>query len=314
MRQKSERPRGSGRGSRAARSVVLGRERNFGGFSAWRLLRAALAMVVFAASIASAGYLLVDKEGNQTLVSKGRVKGLSEDGDGPQSVFDLGRARAWMSNPERNVYWEGTIDELCTSFRETVAAMSKSAHQAMEEQIAKLPPEQRAKVEALRKTMAEKQAAAEREERSKPGVIKIERTAETAIVAGQPTRKYRVLVDGDLYREDWLSTDPSLAKEFALDRASELMSRVSACVDPGGAASAHGKGVDEGEIYRELYPHGWPLKEVSYRSGAATPKSEMGKIEKRDVPDGEFKPPPGYRKTTLREVMFAGMGSGPSTH
>jgi hypothetical protein len=279
----------------------------------WRVLRTAAIMVVFAASIASAGYLLVDKEGIQTLVSKGRVKSLSEDGQGPQAVFDLGRARAWMSNPERNVYWEGTIDELCASIRETAAKMSKSAQQAMEEQIARLPAEQRAKVEELRKTMAEKRAAAEREERSKPGVIKIERTAETATIAGQPTRKYRVLVDGKLYREDWLSTDASLAKEFALDRASALMSRVSACVDSGGSASARGKGVDEGEIYRELYPHGWPLKEVSYRSGEATPKSEMGKIEKRDLPDGEFKPPPGYRKTTLREVMFSGMGNGPPT-
>jgi hypothetical protein len=276
-----------------------------------RVLRAVPAMILLAGSVASAGYLLVDKSGGQILVSNGRMKESAEGGAGPQSVFDLGRARAWMSNPEQNLYWEGTIDELCATIRETAAAMSEAAREAMEEQIARLPTDQRAKVEELRKTLAEKRAAGEREERSKPGVIKIERTAETATIAGQPTRKYRVLVDGELYEEDWLSTDAALAKEFALDEASALMSRVSSCVASGNPARAHGEGVDEGEIYRELYPHGWPLKAVSYRSGQAAPKSEMGRIEKRDIPDSEFAPPPGYRKATLGEVMFSGPGGPP---
>lgn len=271
-------------------------------------LCAALAALALGTSSAVAGYRLVDEDGEQTLVSKGRVKEMSEDGSGPQSVFDLRTARAWMSNPERSVYWEGTIDELCTTVRETAATMAKAARAAMEQQMAKLPPEQRAKVEELRRSLEEKREAAERaNEPSGPGVIKVEPTAETATIAGEPTRKFRVLVDGTLYQEDWLSTDPALGREFALDKASALMSHVSACAEASEAGGAV-KGVDEGKIYRELYAHGWPLKVVSHSGGKAMPKTEVRTVEKRDVADGEFKPPPGYRKAALAEVMFSGAG------
>ncbi len=115
------------------------------------LLSAALVSVL--AGPAVAGYQLTNKDGDQTLVSKGRVKELSGEGGGPQSVFDLGSARAWMSNPERGVYWEGSIDELCTTMRETTAAIGKAMHDAMEAQLSQLSPENRAKVEALRKQL-----------------------------------------------------------------------------------------------------------------------------------------------------------------
>jgi hypothetical protein len=272
-------------------------------------LIAALAAVALGRSAAVAGYHLVDKEGEQTLVSNGRVKEMSEDGSGPQSVFDLRTARAWMSNPERSVYWEGTIDELCTTVRETAVSMARKAHEAMEEQMAKLPLEQRAKVEELRKALAEKRDAAERQNApSGPGVIRVESTDETATIAGEPTRKFRVLVDGKLYQEDWLTTDPALGREFALDKASALMSRVSACAATADTGAERVKSVDEGKIYRELYAHGWPLRVVSHAGGKAVPRSEVVSVEKRDVADHEFKPPPGYRKAGLAEVMFSAAG------
>ncbi|MBI2963017.1 MAG: hypothetical protein HYY35_04625 [Deltaproteobacteria bacterium] len=257
------------------------------------------------------GFRLVDSEGQETLVSKGRVKELSGNGDGPQAVFDLGAARAWMSNPRRSVYWEGTIDELCATIRDAAQSLAKAMEQQVEAQLSKLRPDQRAQVEGLRRALAEKRAAGEREAAAKPALIKVERTDETATIAGQPTRKYRVLVDGELYQEDWLSTDPALGKEFALDKASALMSRVSSCAGSGDPMPDRAKGVDEGEVYRELYAHGWPLKAVSRAGGKVAPKSEIRAIEKRDIPDQEFRPPPGYRRASLAEVMFSAAGGGP---
>jgi len=263
-----------------------------------------------AASTAFAGYRLTDKEGDETLVSKGLAKEQSTEGPGPESVFDLASARAWMSNPDRRVYWEGSIDELCSTIRETAKTMAKKMEQQMEAEIARLSPEQRAKVEDLRKGIAAKRAAAEKEASKKPGVVKVERTDETATIAGQATRKYRVLIDGDLYQENWLTTDPTFAKEFALDKASEVMSRVSACAESEDTNGGGTKGVDEGQVYRKLYERGWPLKTVAFKDGKPRPKSETVKIEKRDIPDKEFQPPPDYRKASLGEVMFSGMGSG----
>jgi uncharacterized protein DUF4412 len=270
------------------------------------------ALVGLLACPALAGYQLTDKDGDQTLVSNGRVKELSGEGGGPQSVFDLGLARAWMSNPDRGVYWEGTIDELCTTIRDTTAAIGKAMHDAMEAQLSQLSPENRAKVEELRKQL-EANRKKEEESKASPGVVKVERTQQTETIAGQPTRKFNVLVDGALYEEDWLTTDPALAKEFALDRASELMSRVSACAIASDPDPSHPKGVDEGKIYQKLYPQGWPLKTVAHVGGKPRTKTEITKVEKRDVPDSEFKPPPGYRKAPLSEVMFSGMGGAPST-
>jgi hypothetical protein len=268
-----------------------------------------VAAIGLGASVASAGYRLTDKDGGQTLVSKGRVKELSGDGEGPQSVFDLGTARAWISNPDRKAYWEGTIDELCTTIRETAVAMGKSMEQTIEAQLSKLPPESRAKVEELRKSMAAKRAAEEQAGKtgSGSGVIKIERTDETAAIAGQRTRKYRVLVGGKLYEEDWLTTDPNIAKEFALDKASALMSRVSACAAAGDPDPSRPKGADEGKIYEKLYPQGWPLKAVSHEGGKTRTKNEITEIEQRDVADSEFAPPAGFRKAPLADVMFSGM-------
>ncbi len=121
-----------------------------------------------------------------------------------------------------------------------------------------------------------------------------------------------MLVDGDLYQENWLTTDPTFAKEFALDKASEVMSRVSSCAESEDSGGGHGKGVDEAEVYRKLYQQGWPLKAVAYKDGKARPKSETVKIEKRDIPDKDFLPPKDYRKASLAEVMFSGVASGPT--
>ena len=162
----------------------------------------------------------------------------------------------------------------------------------------------------LRKSLAAKRAAEAEKEAPGPGVIKVERTDDTSTIAGQPTRKYRVLVDGNLYEEDWLTTDPAFAREFALDKASALMSRVSACAQSSDPDSRN-KGVDEGKIYQKLYPQGWPLKTVSHSGGQARTKTEVETIEKGEIPDAEFRPPAGYQKGPLRDVMFSGMNGGP---
>ena len=180
----------------------------------------------------------------------------------------------------------------------------------MQAQLSKLPPEQRAKLEQLRSMLAEKREAEAKKESPGPGVIKIERTDDTATIAGQPTRKFRVLVDGNLYEEDWLTTDPTFAREFALDKASALMSQVSTCAQVGDS-DTRAKGVDEGKIYQEPYPQGWPLKTVSHAGGETRVRTEIETIEKGEIPETEFKPPAGYHKGPLREVMFSGMSGEP---
>ena len=275
------------------------------------LSRAVVALVLLCTSSAFAGYRLTDKEGDETLVSKGRVKEQSTEGAGPESVFDLASARAWMSNPDRRIYWEGTIEELCSTIRETAQAMAKQMEQAMNAEMSKLSPEQRAKLDEIRNNMKAKRAEAEKEAAKKPGVVKVEPAGDGEKIADQPTRKVRVRVDGELFQEAWVTTEPAFAKEFALDKASKVMSRVSACAESGDP-NGRGKGVDEALIYQKLYEQGWPLKVVVYVGGKPRTKTEINKIEKVDIPEKEFSPPSGYQKATLGEVMFSGMNAGPN--
>ena len=55
------------------------------------------------------------------------------------------------------------------------------------------------------------------------------------------------------------------------------------------------------------------MKTVTHEGGKPHTKSEITKVEKREVPESEFKPPPGYRKAPLSEVMFSGMGGAPGS-
>jgi hypothetical protein len=53
---------------------------------------------------------------------------------------------------------------------------------------------------------------------AKPRRVSVQATGETATIAGLPKRKYSVLADGRPYEDLWLTPDPGIASEMALDR------------------------------------------------------------------------------------------------
>ena len=111
-----------------------------------------------------------------------------------------------------------------------------------------------------------------------PPRVTVERTGETATVAGQPARKYRVLADGQPYQ-------------------------VGAGVP--GAAGQPRRSVHESQEYLAIFRDGWPVKIVSYDGGAGRTVSEVTLVEPHDVADAEFAPPAGFREAPLLEVMGA---------
>jgi hypothetical protein len=256
-------------------------------------------LVVLAAPPADAGYAMFDQEGGQTLVSKGRVKHAGQ-ADQPTMVFDMGRSRLWFANPRTRSYWEGTAEEYCAAVKGMMSSAMSEMEKQMKEQLAKMPPDQRAQAEQMMKqALQQAQGVQPGAQPAKPAKVTVERTAEQATIAGQAARKYRVLADGQPSLDVWLGSDAGLAQELGLARMPESYGRMAACLD----SRPTGQAVFESPEYRQLYSQGWPLRIVSLEGGTPRPVVEIVRIEKRDLPEAEFTPPAGYRKAPLQQVF-----------
>jgi hypothetical protein len=220
-----------------------------------------LAVGVTPAAPAVGGFAFVDESGDQTLLAAGRVRIAPTSPDAPTFMLDMTRGRIWVANPGRRTVWEGSIDEYCANATSAGRPFAGAA----------------------------------------PVRVTIERTAQTETIAGWPTRKYRVLADGRLHEELWLTSDASIARELDAVRVSDTFGRMMGCML---AAPATG-GIESSAEYRQLYTHGWPLRSVYYGGGGASGKSSVIKAERRDIAEREFAAPTGYRRVPFAEVLGA---------
>ena len=258
------------------------------------VLTVSLALAPSVAGLAHAGWVIDDGR-EETRISKGRVL---RRGPGATMV-DLKTGKLWITGVEKPVYWEGTVDEYCRLQR----AEFLSAVAQLREKIAKESPEERAR---FKDDIAELEKRLRRMgvlsgEIAKPLRVMIEQTPETATIAGQLTRKYRVRANGSLYQELWLTTSPALARELALEGASETWGRFWGCWN------GEFGDVEETREYRQLFWLGWPLKIVSYKFKDPFVEIETIRVELRDVPDHEFNPPATLKKVPLTDLLREGL-------
>ena len=246
---------------------------------------------------ADAGYRLVNGHGGETLLSKGRVKMMLKGGsEGGGMTFDLGQGRMWMAHARNKTYWEGTPEEFCTGLRQWSAAAVSQMQERMKDQLAKMTPEQRAQTEKLLQQQGLVPGG-------KPPQVTIERTGETATIAGLSARRYRILADGKPYEELWLTADANVTREVNLARAPESYARLVGC-QAQGTAPASRRTVYESPEYAKVYGQGLPLKTVHYgEDGAGRTVSEVVTVESRDISEAEFAPPAGFRKVPLPEFL-----------
>jgi hypothetical protein len=228
---------------------------------------AVLSALLLGPLAAHAGYLIVDENGEQVLLSTGRLKMAPSSAGGLVLVLDVAQGRLWVADPGRRRYWEGTVDEYCDGVRGLAA-----------------PP---------------KAARGDAGGAGRAPTVTIERTAETQTIAGLPTRKFRVLADGTLYEELWLASDAALLRELIVARAPDTFGRMSGCL----ATAGSGRRVETTDEYRRIYSEGWPLKAVFHGDGGPLAGPAVVRIESREIPDTEFKPPSGFAAVPLLEVF-----------
>jgi hypothetical protein len=253
-----------------------------------------LALLLFVAPAADAGWVIVDEDGHETSLSRGRLKIAPKEAEGVSMVLDIGRGRMWVANAEERRFWEGTVEEYCQAMKSTMAGAIADMDKQMAEAMKDMPPAQREQMQQMMKNMRGGPAGGPMPK------VTIEKTNETQKIAGLTARKFRVLSDGKLYEEMWMTTDPALMRDLELGKAPDTFGRMSGCM----AGGPRPEGSDE---FRKLYGEGWPLKVVYYGAtgeGAPGPAgTTITKVEQRDIPDREFTPPAGFRVAPLTEVF-----------
>lgn len=215
-------------------------------------------------------------------VQKNKMKTVGPEGT---IMFDLEKGLFYMisPSPEHKVYWCGTPEEMRKETEETKKKME-------EEFLKQLPPEQR---EAYEKRREEMKGETEEPKGEKKLIVEVKKTSETAAIAGYPTRKYQVWVNGELRKELWLSTKIRLADEVDLKK----MRKFSEAMSGPEAEESYESSPD----YMQLMETGAEMKSISYHGGGSW-TTEMKKIEQKKIPDSQFEVPKGYRKVTLFEL------------
>ena len=253
-------------------------------------------VVLFTSLPVEAGWVIADKDGHQTLLSRGRLKMAPREVKGVSMALDIGQARMWVADAGHETYWEGTVEEYCQGMRSTMASALADMEKQMAEAMKDMPPAQREQMQQMLKSMRGE---------ATPGPaprVTVEKTNEVETIAGLSARKFRVLSDGKLYEDVWLTKDPALLREVEISKAPDTFGRMSGCM-AGVAGGARPEGSDE---FRTLYGEGWPLK-VVYYGGGDTGRGPTGStvttVEQRDIPDREFTPPAGFRPASLSEVF-----------
>lgn len=234
-----------------------------------RLLPVACALLLAAGCLVGVttrtGWLIVDDSGDQTLVSRGRLKMAPRQAPAQFMVLDLTRARMWVADAERRLYWEGTVEEYCQAVHDLVPSP-------------RTPPAGGAS--------------------ASPPRVTLERTDETETIAKLPTRRYRVLVDGKLYEELWLTSEAALVRELDLARAPDTFGRMFACM-----VSLDGERPEASAEYRRLFAEGWPLKAIYHGEGGSPGRALVTRVEPREIAESDFAPPAGFTKAPLGDLF-----------
>jgi hypothetical protein len=243
------------------------------------------------ASQAFAGWVMeevtTDIEGNKTTktryVQNNKVKDV-----GPEEItmLDLEKNLFYMisPSPEYKVYWCGTPEQMQKEMEETRKKME-------EEYLKKMSPEQR---EAYKQYQEKMKGETKEPAKGKKLKVEVKKTSETTTIAGYPTRKYQVWVNGELKEEKWISKKIKPTDEIDLEKLEKFLKAMS-----GPEAE---ESYESSPDYMHLMEIGAEMKTIGYHEEGSE-ITEMEKIEKKKIPYSEFEVPKGYRKLSLFELQ-----------
>ena len=237
----------------------------------------AIAVLLGAVVTAEAGWMMQEKEGDQTLISKGRLK---SSADNISWILDGPGNKVYFIDGNEKTYAVGTVEDYCGA----TAAL-------VEQTMKNLPAEQRKSLEQMMK----------KDNEEVRHTVTVVGAGDGGSVAGLKTLKYKVEVDGELYEEIWLATDGDLLNEFK--SLKPLLRKFSACASTFGTEFTP----ENAPEYLELMERGVEVKSIAYTDGSPEPVTDVVKLEKKDLPEAEFSVPRDYRQITFGEMLKSQM-------
>jgi len=225
---------------------------------------AIVVVMIVVASAANAGWVLTDSEGEETLISQGKLRSSSEGGS---MILDATKNQAYFIDDARKLVASGTVEEFCTGMTEMMSAM-----------LEKLPPEQRQVMEQMMESTAD---------------VEIVNKGAGGKIAGFETTKYEVMVDGQLHEQLWLSEDKALLKDCGA--VMKMMAQFMSCMSTMSAMSG-APSPEASPEYGKLFEMGMLVKMVTHGDGGVTT------IAPRDVSGDMFAIPADYKLVSLPEM------------
>lgn len=226
-----------------------------------------------ATGTAQAGWVLIEADGSEALISKGRMRGSWDIGT---SIFDANSSKIVIIDDMRRTYASGTVDELCAQIKSSVESM-----------MGDMPAEQK---EMVQQMMGHENA---------PEVEIVDKGAGERI-SGFATKCYDVLANGELYEQLWIADDGELVAEC--QPVMMMLARFSQCM----ASANPMAGASDPEAtpeYAGIFELGVIVRSVGAGELEEGIAPEETTIEKRDVPDSTFKVPDGYRAVSFADVL-----------
>jgi hypothetical protein len=242
-----------------------------------RAIAAAATLILVAALPARAGFRVeeVDPEFpddvTTTLFQGGRAR---VDGalEGLSVIVDLKSQEGWLIDAATKRYAHGKIADLAA-------------------QISTYEESQAAEVTRG----AQGQAPAARP--SAPLAVTVKDLGPGERLQGYETRRYQVLVGGDVVEELWLAPKLEIAREV------DLAAFAAATQKMLGGGAGVGQGYEESEAYRTLRAGGYPLRQVLYFVGEKS-TLEVRSVAAQELSAAEFEVPKGFAKVGYTELLF----------
>ncbi len=225
---------------------------------------------------AFAGWVQVDSEGATTLISEGMLKETSR-GDDQYSILDARKGNIIFIDSKRKIYAKESIDDFCEA---VITGMSKA-----------------------KKNMPGENQGKQKSGKDAPQVS-VMKEGDGGVIAGYSTLRYKVLTDGKLYEEVWLTSDPAVMKDLE-SLFSTVMKKFEKCLfSVANVTDSLPLSVEESPEYKKMEQGGWQMKSKNYSGSGGPVTYEVVKLEKKDIPASEFEVPPGYKKVPIFEMLF----------
>lgn len=263
-----------------------------------------LVLLIFTASQVIAGFVLeqeryekgTSKKLKGTIyMQENKVKFFDEEGQF-SAIFNLETGEMMQIDNMSRTYTSAKAKDYFKFFKEYALKMKT----AMQQQLAELPPDQRAQAEEMMKRQGIELPGSN----SVPVKIELKKTGDISKIAGYESVKYEIYRNGKLDEEIWTSKEVGLENEIDMNKMTEYMSELRKIEESLGGASSVSKEAEQ--VYIEVFGSGFPMKTTDYPVSGTSIVEEIVKVSRKQIESSEFRAPAGYRKVPLKQMLQLG--------